>query len=152
MCLTDWANIATICTVFIAAGAVLVAWRQLSGVRNELRMSSLMAVLEIEAEMNSRKEKLDSVAFKIRTYSNEMKLTEELKSVFSDERSCALENYLNSVDRLAYCILKNYLKDRDWRSEYRDYILSIVRDNESLFGAGSRYTNIIDINDKWKRE
>jgi hypothetical protein len=152
MTLIDYANIATISSVAVAAGALLVAWRQLSGVRTELRMNSLMAVLEIEAEMNSRKEKVDSIAFKVRTLATEGKLSDDLKDVLTDERGCALENWLNSVDRLAYCILKNYLKDRDWRSEYCDYIQNIVRDNEFLFGAGSRYTNIIDINDRWKRE
>lgn len=152
MNLTDWANIATITSVLIASGALLVAWRQLKGVRTELRMNSLMAVLEIEAEMNSRKEKVDSVAFKIRTIDAEKKLTDSLKDIFFDERNCALENWLNSVDRLAYCILRDYLKDRDWRSEYRDYIQNIVRENESLFGPGTRYTNIVDIHNKWKRE
>lgn len=152
MTLKDFADLATIISVVVAAGALIVAWWQLSGVRTELRMNSLMAVLEIESEMNSRKEKLDSVAFKIRALAAENTLSNKLKEVLTDERSCALENWLNSVDRLAYCILKNYLKDRDWRSEYRDYIQNIVRDNESLFGAGSRYINIIDINNKWKRE
>lgn len=152
MDLIDWANIATISSVVIASGALLVAWRQLAGVRTELRMNSLMAVLELEAEMNSRKEKVDIVAFKVRTLAAEGKLTDDLKEILSDEQKCSLENWLNSVDRLAYCILKDYLKDRDWRSEYRNYIQSIVRNHEILFGAGSRYVNIIDINNKWKRD
>ena len=152
MNLIDYANIATISSVIIAIGALLIAWRQLSGVRTELRMNSLMAVLEIEAEMNSRKEKVDSILFKIRTFDAEKKLTDDFKDIFNDEHNCVLENWLNSVDRLAYCILKDYLKDRDWCVEYRDYIKDIVEQNESLFGASSRYTNIIDINDKWKRK
>lgn len=151
MDVAEWANIATIITVIVSATAVIVAWRQLSGVRKELKMSSLMAILEIESGMNSRKEKLDTVNFKIRTLKANNRLTKDIAEILNDENSCALENYLNSVDRLAYCILKDYLKDRDWRTEYRDYIQNIVRDHEEKFGAGSRYTNIIDINDKWKR-
>lgn len=152
MTLLECANAATIVSVIVAGGALLVAWRQLSGVRGELRMNSLMAVLELEAEMNSRKEKADSVAFKIRLLAAENRLTDDMKDILTDEHKCALENWFNSVDRLAYCIIKEYLDDRDWRSEYRDYIQNIVRDNEKFFGPGSRYNNIIDINNKWKRE
>lgn len=151
MTLIDYANIATISSVVVATGVLLVAWRQLLGVRIELRMNSLMAVLEIEAEMNRRKEKVDSIAFKVRTLSTENKLTDDLKDILTDESACALENWLNSVDRLAYCILKDYLKDRDWRSEYRDYIQNIVRNNEPLFSAGLRYTNIISLNGRYAK-
>ncbi|MBN1756599.1 hypothetical protein JW877_10375 [bacterium] len=152
MDLADGANVAIICSVLIAGGALIVAWWQLKGVRDELKMNSLMALLDIEAEMNSRKERVDSINSKIRIYENEGKLTEKLKDILNDTLNCDLENWFNSVDRLAYCIRKDYLKDRDYRSEYRDYIQKIVEKNEQFFGPGSKYTNIIDINEKWKRE
>jgi len=62
----------------------------------------------------------------------------------------AKENYLNSLDRLSYCILHNYLSDKDWRTEYRDTIFDAVDKNENSFGLSSRYRNIIKIYDKWK--
>lgn len=149
--LSEYSNIASLISVLVAAGALIVAWKQLSKLSNDLRMNSLMAVLEIESEMNSRKEKVDNLISKIKTLELEGKLTNDLKDILKDDLNCALENWFNSVDRLAYCILKEYLEDRNWRSEYRPYIAEIVENNESFFGPGSKYTNIIDINERWKR-
>jgi hypothetical protein len=66
--------------------------------------------------------------------------------------NAALENWFNAVDRLCFCIKHNYLPEKDWRAEYRDCIANIVKEHEDKFGPSSIYTNIIDINNKWKRE
>lgn len=152
MTLASASQIANIIYTLLTAGLLLVAWIQLSKLRNELKMNSLMAILEMESQMNSRKEKVDDVGFRMRNLEIEGKLSDSLKDILSDEYHTAVENWINSVDRLAYCILKKYLEDRDWRSEYRDYVQNLVKEFESRFGAGSRYTNIIDLNNKWKRE
>ena len=130
---------------------VLVAWYQLRNLRKELRMNSLMAVLEIESEMNGRKVALDEISYKIRKLEYANELDEKLSEILEDEQESALENYLNSIDRLSYCILKNYLPDRDWNSEYRDLIITTVRESEDKFGAGTYYLNIKDLYEKWQR-
>jgi len=147
----EWVNaIATTVGVIVAIGGVSMAYFQLKNLRKDLKMSSLMAVLEIESEMNKRKEKLDEVNFNIRKLENEGKLTEKLAEILEDENNCALENYLNSIDRLAYCILKGYLSDRDWKTEYRDLIFKTLRDNENKFGTGTFYNNTVKLYENWK--
>jgi len=48
----EWVNaIATVATAIVALYGVLVAKRQLSGLRDTLRTDSLMAVLTIESEL-----------------------------------------------------------------------------------------------------
>jgi len=116
-----------------------------------------MTVLELESELNKRKENFDNTNFELREYSLEVenskkKLSKELLGIYRDKIDVAKENYLNSLDRLSYCILHDYLSDRDWRTEYRDTIFDAVDSYKENFGVSSRYRNTIKIYDKWKNE
>jgi hypothetical protein len=62
-----------------------------------------------------------------------------------------VENWLNAADRLAFCILKGYLEERDWASEYRPYFANLVRKHRDQFGPDTIYTNIKDLHDRWAR-
>jgi hypothetical protein len=144
---------ATCFGVFVALGGVIVAWIQLSGVRDTLKINALMAVLDIEAQMTARKETLDKVSTKIRmAVATDPVSGAKFADILSDERKVALENYLNSIDRLCYCVLKNYFLERDWRTEYRTMLQRTIEENNSEFAAGSPYKNMIDLNNKWQRE
>ena len=116
-----------------------------------------MTVLELESELNKRKESFDKANFEIREYdlqieNSEKKLNEDLLKIYHDKIEVSKENYLNSLDRLSYCILHDYLSDRDWRTEYRDTIFDVVDTYDEKFGVSTRYRNTIKIYDKWKNE
>lgn len=72
--------------------------------------------------------------------------------IYLDDLEAAKENYFNVLDRLCYCILKNYIKDRDWKSEYNDLIKDTVCSNESYFGTGTYYKSIKKLYEKWNEE
>lgn len=164
----EWINaISSFIAIIIAGYGLKIAKDQLVGLKDELknsneqlkisndefkinteqlRMNSLSIILEIEARIVDKEYKLNEVNFKIR------KAGKDVTDVDTAEFECALQGYINAVDRLAYCILKGYAKDVDWRVEYRDFILGIIKTYPESFTAGSKYINIIDLNQKWQRE
>ena len=162
---TDWISaISSALTMLISGGVLWVAYYQIKQVKKQLKglsenqkNSTLMTVLELESELNKRKENFDKVNFELREYNLELenskkKVNKELLEIFIDKIDVAKENYLNSLDRLSYCILHEYLSDRDWRTEYRDTIFDAVDSYKENYGVSSRYRNTIRIYDKWKSE
>ena len=162
---TDWISaISSSLTMLISGGVLWVAYYQIKQVKKQLKglaenqkNSTLMTVLELESELNKRKENFDKANFELREYNLEIenskkKLSKELLEIYRDKIEVSKENYLNSLDRLSYCILHDYLSDRDWRTEYRDTIFDAVDSYKENFGVSSRYRNTIKIYDKWKSE
>lgn len=162
---TDWISaISSVLTTIISGGALCVAYYQIKQVKIQLKglsknqkNNTLMAVLELESELNKRKESFDKANFELREYNHEIenfnkKLSADLLGIYNDKINVSKENYLNSLDRLSYCILNDYLSDRDWRTEYRDTIFESVYNYRDNFGVSSRYRNTIKIYDKWKNE
>jgi hypothetical protein len=94
------------------------------------------------------------VSHEIQKLNLENKLKYKEKEIYKKKLNAAIENWLNSVNRLCFCIMRDYLKEKDWKIEYRDYISNVVKNKkfEKYFGAASIYRNIIDLNNKWSRE
>ena len=145
-----WVGSIAGCVVAVTAVvALLLAWRQLTNLGSTLRIGRLNTILDIETQMNSRKERVDEQVEKIQRSGG---LTDEQKKVEQDALDARLENWFNAVDRLAFCILKDFVPEKDWRVEYRDYINNIVVKHGKFFPAGTHYRNILDLNNKWQRE
>ncbi|MCG8883981.1 hypothetical protein G1L02_12545 [Tenacibaculum finnmarkense] len=162
---TDWISaISSALTTIISAGVLWVAYyqikqvkKQLKGLSDNQKNSTLMTVLELESELNKRKENFDKSNFELREYNLEIEtsnkeLNKDLLDIYADKIEVSMENYLNSLDRLSYCILHNYLSDRDWRTEYRDTIFDAVDNYNEKFGVSTRYRNTVKIYEKWKSE
>lgn len=134
----------SIFTALFTAGLFFMAFIQLKIL---IRNNSLKTILDLEAELHQHKSKIDEVSSKMRIaeVSNQSNLLE----IHSDDLEAAIENYFNILDRLCYCILKDYLLDRDWKSEYNDLLKDTVRSNESKFGPGTYFKNIIGLYKKW---
>ena len=160
---TNWISaISSALTTIISGGVLWVAYYQIKQVKIQLKglaenqkNSTLMTVLELESELNKRKESFDKANFELREYNLELenskkKLNKDLLEIYVDKIEVSKENYLNSLDRLSYCILHDYLSDRDWRTEYRDTIFEAVDSYKEKYDISSRYRNTIDIYNKWK--
>lgn len=115
-------------------------------------MSVLSTVLQLESEMNTRKEKLDAAHSAVRREGVARSPNQKVIAILNDEIQGYQENWLNAADRLAYCILRGYLSERDWKNEYRDFFRGLAKEYESSFGPATKYTDIVDLNHKWMRE
>jgi len=129
----------------IASIALFIAWKQLS---NVVKNNSIKIILDIEKELHDRKSKIDDLSSKIRQ--NES--NNALIAIFHDDLLAAKESYFNALDRLCYCILQGYLKDREWKNEYSSLLTDTVRSNRKEFQTGTYYINIVKIYKKWVEE
>lgn len=163
--ITDWISaIAAAFSAFLSLCVLFVAWYQIKQVKIQLKSlaesqknSTLMTVLELESEMNKRKEYFDQCNFELRQYGidvnlKEKKLNSDTVELLNDKIKVSRENYLNSLDRLSYCIIHKYLSDRDWKTEYRDVLFDAVDNFSECFGISSRFWNIKKLYEKWKNE
>jgi hypothetical protein len=96
---TDWISaISSALTTILSAGVLWVAYfqikqvkKQLKGLSENQKNSTLMTVLELESELNKRKENFDKVNFELREYNLEIehsnkKLSKELLEIYKDEQ------------------------------------------------------------------
>ncbi|MBB5320305.1 hypothetical protein [Marinobacter oulmenensis] len=145
-------------TFIIAAAGAWIAYSQLRKINSQIaigvenqRMDSLKIVLEIETQMNSRKLEFDKAAKSVREASHSGALDDGALEILSDFFNSTKESYFNALDRLCYCIEKDYISDKDWRTEYRNLVRDIISEYEEDFGEASPYNNIKKINKKWQQ-
>jgi hypothetical protein len=148
----DWVTaIASILAVIVAFFGLVVANKQLGGLRKSLQMNSLMAVLAIETELSSKKEKCDEVATALKRARTQSVDSREVE-ILSRSLDSAVENWLNTMERLCFCIGKGYVSEKDWRAEYRQYIAEAIRSQSHSFQAGTPYKHILRLHEKWSAE
>jgi hypothetical protein len=140
---TAWA---TVVGAIAAIAAVAVANGQLKNLADSFRMSGLAAVLTMESEMNSRAEKMDEFSFRIQLALSEQRLSDEQIESHKERLLQLTDAYLNSVDRLAFCILKGYLPERDWRAEYEVLINGLIAGPN----RARDFDNIVKLYSKWQ--
>ena len=132
-----------------------VAWKQLPTLNKSLNDSNLMAIFEVEFELNRRKERLEDIRKENTDFINgrkkddfteaERKILEKMNLRYNE----ALENYLNVFDRLCYFILKNKLNEEDFRTEYRDMLKNSVAEFQEKFKNNTKYRNMTKLNGIW---
>lgn len=153
--LTAWATVGNAVAALVAALAASIglgiAWWQLRGIKDGLKVSSLMAVLEIETQMNERKVHFDECSANVRLGKTEG-ASKDSMIIRADLFNTAKENYFNALDRLCYCILHGYLQDKDWRAEYRNTIHNVIHNFPDDFNEASPFRNIKELNRKWQAE
>lgn len=150
---SDWTTaVATVVLALTAVATVFIAYWQLSNLNRTLTMSGLSVVLQLEAEMNCRKEKVDDVLAKLREEANKTSRDEKQIEILRDQMQGYFENWLNAADRFAYCIMRGHFSELDWKADYRDYFTALVRDHPEKFGPATIHNNILDLYNKWRKE
>jgi len=135
-----------------AVAVVIVAWHQLSSLNRNIRVDGLIGLLQLEAEINDRKQTLVDVAHEITAHSRlpkkdqNSRLLRELEERLKDRT----ESYLNAVERLCFCIHRGYFPEKEWRAEYREWIATDIEDHEEFFGASTSYTHMVKLHEMWR--
>jgi len=70
---------------------------------------------------------------------------------FSEITVPSVQRWFDFSDRLCFFISKKYLSDRDWKSEYCDFLKNTIRANESYFGPGTNFKNSIKLYEEWNK-
>jgi len=152
------AALASVITAIASIGGFIAAFFQLKGIREniklgveEQKLNGLRVVLEIETQMNERKVHFDKVARELRE-AEQRGADQASIEILADHFETAKENYFNALDRLCFCILKKYLDERDWRSEYRNVLNNTIQTYENDFLEASPYRNTKELNRLWQSQ
>lgn len=131
---------------------------QVYSLKKSFDQSNLMAIFEIEFELNQRKARVADIRMKNYEKINSIKKDEisehekeniKIMDGFYEE---ALEDYLNVFDRLAYFILNKNLREEDFRIEYRDMLFETIEEEKERFQTGTKYRNMVKLYEKWKEK
>ena len=110
-----------------------------------------MTLLEVENQINTRKSELDKVIYEINKNIHKNRISKKQLKNFENYLNACKENYYNSLDRLCFAILKEYLKEDDLMGEYKTLLKETITNDEESFSVQTPYKNIIKLNNKWEK-
>lgn len=147
-------------TVFIYSASALIAllmlgigiWqiskltKQVEAAVKSNSIGELNALLALEAQIADRRLRLSQVGIAVKECKDESDENFYSLSLQFDE---AKQMYLNGLDRLCFCILKELFHGEDMRLEYREIIKAAIKDFSSDFETGTPYRNITKVYESW---
>lgn len=149
----EWVNaLAAAAAVAVALYGVWVAKKQLGGLHHTLRTDTLMAILTIEAELAARKEKTDEASTALWRLSKQPTADADEVALLTTRLNAALESWLNALDRLCFCIRRDYVPEKDWRAEYQQYVAEAIAAQPRFFARDTRYINTLQLHERWQAE
>jgi hypothetical protein len=150
--------VAAIVSSIIALVAAIIAIRTLQQLVTQVKagvqsneINQLNALLLLEQDMSRRKDRIGEIQTELTTLQKSAAYTSDntiLEPAIRQYKE-SVENYLNSLDRLCFCILWNKFSENELRSEYRDVVRTTLLDFKDHFHAGTDFKNIVKIHRKW---
>lgn len=140
-------------SAIVALGMFGIAINQLKKLRSQVeeavtanRINGLQTFLEIEKQISDSRRDFSKAAMEMQDKKNEDGTIPESVQLYFSE---CLENHLNTLDRLCFCILKKYFDNDEMKIEYRHVIQQAVDSNPDRFTSSTKHRNITKIYDKW---
>jgi len=153
----DWSATGSMLSAIAAFVAIIAVWYQISQVRKSLDDSNIMKVLEIEFELNRRRERSSDLKMEIiKNTKDKLKIdySQEEIQAFKDSLAfydASYENYLNCLDRMCFFIIRGSFSEIDFREDYKKTLDIIVNseDFNEKFNGQANYKNIVRLQQKW---
>lgn len=111
------------------------------------KINRLIALLDVEKTININRVEVSKTSHYINLESSGMD-ENQLDSWNLQLEQC-IENYLNSVDRLCFCLLNSYFDDDELRKEFRMMINETYESYNTQINKGTHFRNIKKIYNKW---
>jgi len=147
--------IASVVIALIGVTAAIWTLRELvKQVRAAVDLNSigqLNALLVLEQDMSRRRDRLGEMLSQLHNvknsdaYGRDKSILDPVIAQFNESQ----ENYLNSLDRLCFCILKGKFSEDELRSDYRDVVRRAIEDFPNSFQAATPFRNILKIHNRW---
>mgnify|MGYP001298768936 CR=1 FL=1 len=132
-----------------AFAALAAASKQLVNLNKTLRQTVLASVIQLESELGNRKHLIDQAAREVRELADDPNTQPaKLRAAYDHMQSC-LEDWFNTTDRLAFCIVHKYVKEKEWKPEYFPYISNIIENHSKHFEGNTQYKNIVKLARRW---
>lgn len=120
-------------------------------------ISSVAALLQIESSLSQNRQRIDQAAVAMahltaRRQSGVTVQPAEIEAC-TMEMNGAIQNYLNSLDRLCACILRDILREDHAKQDYRDLINAAIANYKDEFDTViGRYYHILKLRDRWREK
>lgn len=137
--------------VVVAAAGLYYLARQVKKAADANRTSNVMLILTLEQTVSANREKLATAAVKMKDAADRKSPDAEIETarLAYEER---IEEYLNSVDRLCACIVRKYVDEEEYRKDYRNGIMDIVKQHKNKLGPDTRHRNILKVHAAWSED
>ena len=136
----------------IAFGALLVAalggylaYVNLLKISQQLKITRWNSLLSFEQDMSTRRAKFLEIAVRLPSITDDQSRT--MTRLMFEE---AKQNYFNSLDRLASCIMNGQFPDEEMRQDYLESITNTVREHHGDFGTATKYRKVMKLYNKWQ--
>ena len=147
-----WSLVVYIASAVIALSMLCIALFQFRKLNSQVveavksnKINELATFLEIENQISNSRRELAIAGVRVKSAESG---TDEFDSASLYLNEC-LENYVNSIDRLCYCIIKEYFNNDEMKIEYRHIINDAVSNNLQAFSQATKHRNIKKIHEKW---
>jgi uncharacterized membrane protein YfbV (UPF0208 family) len=150
-----WAAEASVIVAFVAAAIAIPSLRNLTRQVKEAAQANsigqLNALLAIEQDMSRRRDRLSELGTKVQSVkeSPEYKANAAILEIVISQYNESKENYLNSLDRLCFCILRGKFSEDELRADYREVIRRAITDFKDDFGTGTAFRNVRKVYERW---
>jgi hypothetical protein len=141
----------------ITLGGIIIALIQIGKVVKSNSISEVAALLQIESVLGQNRQRIDQATVLMANLNSKRQgggtvLQAEIDAV-EIEMNGAVQNYLNSLDRLCACILRGVFREDYAKQDYRDYINAAIETYADHFGGvKDRFHNIRKVREKWRDE
>lgn len=132
--------------------AINFAARQLRGLVRQLKHHSLTAMLTLEVELCNRKQLVARTSREIKLLAIDIDSQRDRIEIEGEFLNECLDDWFTLADRLAFCILRRYLPEKDFKSEYFPYFYNLVNNHWPSFQDDSTYRNVIKLCKQWRIE
>lgn len=148
--MVEWVSaVGSLLAGIAALVAVDLARKQLTNLNRTLRQTVVASVIQLETELTARKMRVDEAAIRMLELIGEGKPLEEIERA-KRMLEASMENWLNGCDRLAFLIVRKYVKEKEWRTEYENYFRGLIANHPDRFCPGSIYDNVRELAERWK--
>jgi len=151
--------------LLVTGAAVGVAYCQLKAANKQLegiataskqtaranQISNVMAVIQLESSIAEARYHYTEALARFATLGDtpDPKALDFAKAI----KAAAEEQYLNTVDRLCTCIIRRQVDEEVYRRDYRKLICTdLVKDFKEYLGVGTRYPNIVAVQQAWDND
>jgi hypothetical protein len=141
-----------IVSAIVAAFALLVAWKNLGGLKRSQSLNAQMNLISLENEVRKNKFEFDNALQNIAKDNIAEDKREEL--LFIQKKMYEL--YISTADKLAYLIASDYLikhfEKRDWKKEYSEIFKDAYKIYTTEEGRNdvNQITNIEKLLKQWE--
>ena len=148
-----WNTGLTVILVLTAIIGSFFAWYQLRRLADSLATQTVGMVLGMDKVVNEANQRLAEISIANAELAKSGSATKHELEIAQLRENHAIQNYLNSLDRVCSFFLNGSFSEKMYKSDYRTLVHDAVKNYSTHFGGPQNlYFNLQEIHKKWQKE